>query len=88
MARERRGKIEPGRRNMSISYVDPNLSKKTLFKYNYRMMDFSPHDTFRSRLIYRAIDLAPMLFLEAWRTIRQRKRLKKYLDSYLEESAA
>ena len=88
MVRERRGKIKPGRRNMSISYVDPNLSKRTLFKYNYRMMDFSAHHTLRSRLIYGAIDLAPMLLLETWRMIRQRKRLKRYLDSYLEGSAA
>jgi radical SAM superfamily enzyme YgiQ (UPF0313 family) len=88
MARERSGKIKPGRRNMSISYVDPNLSRKTLYKYNYRMMDFSPGDSFRKRLIYRFIDLAPSFLLETWRTIRQRRRLIRYTDSYLKGSPA
>jgi radical SAM superfamily enzyme YgiQ (UPF0313 family) len=88
MAQERRGKIKPGRRNMSISYVDPNLSEKTLFKFNYRMMDCSAHHTLRRRLIYGFIDLAPMFLLETWRTVRQRRRLSRYMNGYLERSAA
>lgn len=86
MAMERKGKIKPGRRNMSISYVDPNLSWKTLFQYNYRMMDCSSPERLRKIWIHRFMKFAPPLLLETWRTIRQRNRLRKYMNDYLKES--
>jgi radical SAM superfamily enzyme YgiQ (UPF0313 family) len=88
MAWERTKEVRQGRRNMSITYVDPNLSWRILFKYNYRMMDYSSPNHLRKKLIYRFIDFAPPFLLETWRTIRQRKRLKRYLDGYLEGLAA
>jgi radical SAM superfamily enzyme YgiQ (UPF0313 family) len=86
MARERKGEIKPGRRNMSITYVDPNLSWRTLYEYNYRMMDFSAADSFRKKMIHGFIHLAPSFLLEIWRSSRQRRRLRRYLDSYMKES--
>ena len=34
-----------GRRNMHISYVGPGLTKKLLYRYNYKMMDYSNERT-------------------------------------------
>jgi len=72
----------PGGRNMLITYVDPNLSRKILFKYNYRMMNYSSEDRLRTQLLYWLIDVLPCRLLERIRSLRQRKRLKQYMQGY------
>jgi radical SAM superfamily enzyme YgiQ (UPF0313 family) len=81
MALSRSAKVRAGRRNTYITYVDPNLTKKILFKYHYMMMDFSEADGFRRRFMYLLIDLLPYWLLARVRMIRQRRRLKDYMDS-------
>ena len=88
MAVERNRHTKAGRRNMHISYVDPNLTRKTLFIYNYRMMDYSPSDNLRRKVIYMLIEILPCWLLERLRIIRQRIRLRKYTDSYLNAAEA
>ncbi|HME43773.1 MAG TPA: radical SAM protein [Syntrophorhabdales bacterium] len=86
MALERNKRMRIGCRNMLISYVDPNLTRKTLFKYNYRMMDYSGIKHWRGKLTYWLIDILPCWLLERARAFRQRKRLRQHTDSYLSET--
>jgi radical SAM superfamily enzyme YgiQ (UPF0313 family) len=81
MSRDKRMKV--GRRNTSITYVDPNLTKRILFKYNYMMMDFSQNGSLRRRLIQPLIDILPYWLLSKVRLSRQRNRLKETMNSYL-----
>jgi radical SAM superfamily enzyme YgiQ (UPF0313 family) len=72
--------VKAGRRNMVISYVDPGLTKKLLFKYNYKMMDYSEDGILRKKLAYFLMDLLPVWFLSRIRSIRQKSRLRNYMD--------
>jgi hypothetical protein len=83
MALERSGKIAAGRGNTSMTYVDPNLTKKFLFKYHYMMMDFSKNNTLRKRLMHLLIDALPYQLLSLLRQPRQKKRLRELMTSYL-----
>jgi radical SAM superfamily enzyme YgiQ (UPF0313 family) len=80
LALERSKNTGSGRRNMHISYVEPGLTKKLLFRYNYKMMDYSNNRTFRNRVIYALIDLLPVWLLARARLMRQRRRLKRSMD--------
>lgn len=75
--------MKVGRRNTAITYIDPNLTQKLLFKYHYRMMDFSSNHSLRRRLIYTLIDILPHSLLAWVRGIRQKKRLKKMMANPL-----
>ncbi len=75
MALERNKRMKLGRRNTGIPYVDPNLTKKLLFKYHYQMMDFSSPHSMRRRLIYSLIDLLPYWLLAPIRQYRLNRRL-------------
>jgi radical SAM superfamily enzyme YgiQ (UPF0313 family) len=81
MERSKRSKrMKLGRRNTGIPYVDPNVTKKLLFKYHYQMMDFSRPNSMRRRLIYSLIYLLPYRLLAPIRQYRQDKRLKEDMD--------
>jgi len=82
MAISRDKRMKVGHRNTSITYVDPNLTKKILFKYNYMMMDFSQNGFLRRRLIYTLIDILPYWLLTRVRLVRQKKRLKDSINNY------
>jgi radical SAM superfamily enzyme YgiQ (UPF0313 family) len=82
MAMARNNEVKPGRRNTSITYVDPNLTKKLLFKYNYRMMDFSNQPSLRRWMIYRLIEIMPYWVLARIRLSRQEKKLRDWINSY------
>ena len=77
MALSRVGKVKAGRRNMYITYVDPNLTRKLLFKYHYRMMDFTEPDNWRRRFMVLLIAILPHWLLAGIRLIRQRRRLRE-----------
>ena len=83
MALERSGKITAGRRNTSMTYVDPNLSRRLLFKYHYMMMDFSEDNGLRKRLMYLLINMLPYGLLTLLRELRQKKRLRDLMSAYL-----
>ena len=82
MATLRNRRTVTGGRNMHITYVDPNLSRKILFKYNYRMTNDSSEDRLRRQLLYWLIDVLPSRLLDRIRSWRQRKRLKQYMQGY------
>ena len=87
MALSRRKKVRSGGRNMSITYVDPNLTKKILFKYHYAMMDFSRGDSLRRRLIHLAIDILPFWLLTVLRMTRQRRRLRRHMEHFAQSES-
>ena len=80
LALERNPKAKTGFRNTTISYVDPNLTKRLLFKYSYMMQDPSTGDTLRSKILYSAINLAPYWLLSTLRTFRQNRRLRAIMN--------
>ncbi len=81
MALSRSPKAKLGRRNTSIRYVDPNLSRKHLFKYNYKMMDHAEDNSLRRKVIYSLIQFLPYFVLARIRLIRQNKRLKDLMNN-------
>jgi radical SAM superfamily enzyme YgiQ (UPF0313 family) len=72
--------VKSGRRNMFISYVDPNLTARLLFTYNYMMMDYDERSGFRKHLAYALIKFLPLSILTKARYLRQRKRLKAAMN--------
>lgn len=83
MALSRAGTIKAGRRNNYITYVDPSLTKRLLFKYHYMLMDFAPANSFRSRLIRSLIEILPCSLLMTLRQTRQNRRVRNWMESYL-----
>jgi radical SAM superfamily enzyme YgiQ (UPF0313 family) len=83
MAIERTKRTKLGSRNTSISYVDPNVTKKLLFKYNYKIMDYAQNNRLRKRLIYTLIEILPYWVLAKVRHIRQNERLRDLMNSYI-----
>jgi radical SAM superfamily enzyme YgiQ (UPF0313 family) len=76
-------KVKSGRRNTSITYVDPGLSEKILFNYNYMMMDYADEHSLRRWIMYMLIRMLPTRILEKVRSLRQRKRLRAKMDPIL-----
>jgi radical SAM superfamily enzyme YgiQ (UPF0313 family) len=76
MALARGNTVKSSRRNMFITYVDPNLTARLLFTYNYMMMDYAGTNSFRKQLAYTLIKFLPLSILTKARYLRQRKRLK------------
>jgi radical SAM superfamily enzyme YgiQ (UPF0313 family) len=83
MAIERTKRTKLGSRNTSIRYVDPNVTKKLLFKYNYKIMDYAQNNRLRKRLIYTLIEILPYWVLAKVRHIRQNERLRDLMNSYI-----
>jgi radical SAM superfamily enzyme YgiQ (UPF0313 family) len=83
MAKSRVKKMKSGSRNTSITYVDPNLTKKLLLTYHYRMMDCTQSHNLRKRLRYVLIKVLPYWLLAKVRVSRQNKRLKDLMNSYI-----
>jgi radical SAM superfamily enzyme YgiQ (UPF0313 family) len=83
MALLRAKKSKTGRRNNTITYVDPNLSKRLLFKYQHMMMDHTPDPSVRKRLLDLLIDVLPCWMLLFFRQLRQTRHLSGLMDSYL-----
>lgn len=84
MAMERNSQTKAGRRNTQISYVDPNLSRKLLFRYHYQMMNQDTRQTLRLKLIHAGITIFPCWFLFKLRSWRQNRRLKDFQDGYVQ----
>lgn len=83
MAIERNGRTKLGGRNTSINYVDPNVTKKLLFKYNYKIMDYAQDNRLRNKLKYLSIQLLPYWVLAGIRLIRQSKRLRDAMNKQI-----
>ena len=81
MALARGNNTKSSRRNMFISYVDPNLTARILFTYNYMMMDYAGGNSIRKRLAYALIKFLPLSILMKARYLRQRKRLKEAMKA-------